>query len=256
MQDLASRIHNFSVSEGSLGIIYLGQAGFILKDSNGKLVAIDLYLSDCVERYDGFKRLMPKLLCPNDLVYDIIITTHAHYDHFDIDAVPLMMENEQTILLAAYDCKVECEKYHVNPGRTIYLREGDNYTLDDINITAVFCDHGVNTPDAIGLLIEIGGKRVYVAGDTSLHLDEGMKIAKENVDVMIVPINGAFGNLNEMDAVSLCEVVQPKLVIPCHYWCFAEHGGNPLLFINELNSKLPSQNYLIMRMGDICCLNG
>lgn len=250
MQDLASRIRNLSVDEGSLAIFYLGQAGFILKDSNGKLVAIDLYLSDCVERYDGFKRLMPKLLRPDELVYDIVITTHAHYDHFDIDSVPIMMKNEKTMLLAAYDCKVECEKYQINPDRTVYLKVGENYSQDNISVTAVFCDHGVNTPDAIGLLIKMGGKKIYIAGDTSLHLDEGKKIAEEKIDVMIVPINGAFGNLDEQDAVALCDVVCPRLVIPSHYWCFSEHGGNPALFVNYIRETLLNQNYLVMQMGE------
>ena len=61
-----------------LGKTYLfsvGQAGFIIKSANGQLLAIDLYLSDCVERIEGnagFKRLLPKILSPYDINYNFI----------------------------------------------------------------------------------------------------------------------------------------------------------------------------------------
>ena len=74
-----------------------GQAGYIIKSSSGQLLAIDLYLSNCVERLEGhkgFKRLLPQILDPSTLTFDYIICTHPHLDHFDIDAVPEMGRRE------------------------------------------------------------------------------------------------------------------------------------------------------------------
>ena len=68
-------------------LFFLGQAGFIIKSKNGKLLTIDPYLSNCVENVEGhvgFKRLLPVILEPNDIVFDYIITTHFHKDHFDL----------------------------------------------------------------------------------------------------------------------------------------------------------------------------
>ena len=55
---------------GKIHIFSLGQAGFLIKNAKGNLLAIDPYLSDSVERVEGsvgFKRLLPKILNPNDI---------------------------------------------------------------------------------------------------------------------------------------------------------------------------------------------
>ena len=65
-----------------------------MKSNSGQLLAIDLYLSDSTERLEGnkgFKRLLPRILDASDLEFDVIICTHPHADHFDIDAVPEMV---------------------------------------------------------------------------------------------------------------------------------------------------------------------
>ena len=40
-----------------VGICFLGQAGFIFKTPDHQLIAVDPYLSNCCERYFGFKSL-------------------------------------------------------------------------------------------------------------------------------------------------------------------------------------------------------
>ena len=94
---------------GKTHLFSVGQAGFIVKSAAGELLAIDLYLSDCVERIEqdpGFRRLLPRLLLPQEMVFDVVICTHPHMDHFDIDAVPQLMSNDRTRLF----CSVDCEK--------------------------------------------------------------------------------------------------------------------------------------------------
>ena len=92
--ELKNKIQNAKLGETHL--FYVGQAGYIIKSSKGTTLAVDLYLSDCVETLEGqigFKRLMPKILQPKDIDFDYIIATHPHWDHFDIDSIPQMMDN-------------------------------------------------------------------------------------------------------------------------------------------------------------------
>lgn len=239
------------VNEGKSYLFFLGQAGFIIKTFTGKTIAIDLYLSDCGERKYGFKRLMPKLLNPDEISFDCLIATHAHYDHFDVDAIPSLLSNGQTKLICALDCKNELLNLDISPSQITYMVKGDHLKIIGIDIKAVFCDHGLDTPYAIGLVIDFDGKRLYFAGDTSLRLDKAQELAEFGpFDIMIAPINGAFGNMNESEAVTLCSALKPKLIIPCHYWNWAEHGGNPGLFVRILEERLPNQKYLLMRMGE------
>ncbi len=237
---------------GRTTLFSLGQAGFVLKSKTGTVVAIDLYLSNCGERKYGFKRLMPMLLSPTDVIFDAVVCTHEHYDHFDIDAVPAMLANEKTQLVAAKDCQKLAERFEIPNEKTRFLGVGDSYQIKDIEVTAVFCDHGSETPDAIGLVIQIDGRKIYMAGDTCLRLDMVEEIRKYTgkPDIMIAPINGAFGNLNEAEMVQLCGEVAPKLVIPCHYWNFAEHGGNPGLFAEIIKREMPGQKYRLMCLGE------
>ena len=68
MKDFALQV--LTAPLGKTHLFSVGQAGFIIKSKSGQLLAIDLYLSDCVERVEGnvgFKRLLPKILNPDDL---------------------------------------------------------------------------------------------------------------------------------------------------------------------------------------------
>ena len=95
------------------------------------------------------------------------------------------------------------------------------------------------------------GKRVFFAGDTCLRLDRTEEILSDGeIDVMIAPINGAYGNLNEQDCARLSKAVQPHLTIPCHYGMFASHGGDPGVFRRCMQEECPENAYLLMQMGE------
>lgn len=238
---------------GESGIYYTGQAGFIFKSKAGTTIGVDLYLSDCVERFDGLemKRLSPKVVNPSDLLLDYVVATHCHLDHFDIDAMPFLMANHHTKLLAAKDCKGFVETLQLDKMRTVYMDEGDSIQCGDVTVQAVFCDHGTGAPEAVGLVINFDSIKIYIAGDTCLRMDKAPAIARYGpFDVMIAPINGAYGNLNETEAVQLCGFHMPKMMIPCHYWTFAGHNGDPGKFQKEIKEKLPGQDYLLMAAGE------
>lgn len=237
-----------------LRITFAGQAGFILESSSGYTVGIDLYLSNCCQRYFGFKRLMPYLYDPQELDLDLLIATHAHYDHFDPDSVPLVLSNGKTELVAACDVKAEAQRLGLDESRITYLKEGEVFRNEDICVKAVPCDHGPETPDAIGLLIEMDSKRIYIAGDTAYREDNFSDPQLAEPDVFIMPINGAFGNMDSVAGAKAAGVVRPKLCIPCHFWNFAEHGGDPAVFAKEMQEKHGDIAYVMMRPGESLCL--
>ena len=238
------------MSKQALTLTFAGQAGFILQTKAGYRVGIDLYLSDCCNRYEGLKRLMPYVFQPTELDLDLLIATHAHYDHFDPDSVPLLLADPKTRLLCAYDCKVEAERLHLDESRITYLKVGDVFENEELKLTAILCDHGDEAPEAIGLLIEVDGKRIYIAGDTCYREDVLGMECLAGVDVFILPINGAYGNLNEVEGAKAAGKIQAKLTIPCHFWNFAEHFGNPYLFMEEMTEKNPGLTYNLMRGGE------
>ena len=248
--DLKNTIINLQVQEDMLAIIFMGQAGVILKDPQGKLYCIDVYFTDCCEREFGFKRLMPKLLAPSDLVFDYILTTHGHYDHFDVDAMPILMNNDKTRLYTTKDGIGECEKLGIT-SRVLRINKGDTLTIGNIKLTAVFCDHGELAPDAVGFLIEAYGKKIYLVGDSCYRPDKIEYLRKENINVMFVPINGAFGNLNEMEAVCYVDRIKPEKAVPCHYGNFAEHGGSVEKYNEIFAQRITDTQNVNMKIGDM-----
>ena len=231
-------------------ILSTGQAGFIFETSDCCKIGVDLYLSNCCERYFGFKRLMPYLCNPLELKLDVLVATHAHFDHFDPDSVPLILGNNKTEMVCAKDVKAEIERLGLEKYSITYLCDGEVFENQSVRITAMPCDHGSDTPYAIGILLEADGKRIYIAGDTCYREDYFLSEELKNIDVFIMPINGAFGNMNESEGAKAASVVKAKLNIPCHYWNFAEHGGNPALFVKEIQEKYPEVKYLVMRPGE------
>lgn len=235
-------------------ISFIGQAGFIFKSNSGHTLGVDLYLSDCGERIEGhigFKRLLPKILNPQEIVLDYIIATHPHFDHYDFDSIPLLMSNTVSHLYASYDCQKYVEQIWTDENRVTFVKPGDICQAGDFMLHFINCDHGILAPDAVGVIIEVDGKRILIAGDTCLRLDRKEEyLSKGRIDVMIAPINGAYGNLNENDCVELSKVLKPLLTIPCHYGMFAAHKGLPGLFIDLMKEKCPDNKFLLMTMGE------
>ena len=228
-----------------------GQAGFIVRSASGRLLAIDLYLSECVERLEGhtgFKRLLPQLLAPSDLAFDAVICTHPHLDHFDIDAVPEMAAKGAKIF-----CSVDCEKLvrqtqmEYYRDQITYVKPGDTADAGDFALTFVNCDHGAGAPDAVGVVVRVDGKTIYEVGDSCLRLDRTGEIPP-HPDVLISPVNGMYGNMDSDDTAKLAEALQPRLTIPCHYGMFASHGGDLKRFYDVMTEKkLP---FRLMRQGE------
>lgn len=251
MLDLRMKIVN---SKGP-SLFAIGQAGFIIKSKSGQLLAMDLYLSNCVERLEGhkgFKRLLPQLLDPNDLDLDVIICTHPHLDHFDIDAVPEMMSHGQPKLFCSVDCEKLIHQLQLEYYDDFikYVVPGNHFVLGDFEITFVNCDHGLGAPDAVGVIVKVDGKYIYEVGDSCLRLDRIGEISAvaEKLDVLISPINGEYGNMSAEDTVHLAEKLQADVVVPCHYGMFASHGGDVKAFYDL--SKEKNIPVLIMQQGE------
>ena len=247
MTDFSVEVLTTHVPKGNIGVFWIGQAGFIFKLPDSRLIVVDPYFSDYCNRCVGFKRLMPYILSATDLKYNIYLASHAHPDHFDLDSAGAIMNNEVTELFCALDVAPECQRLDIKDNVT-YMKVGDTAERQGLIIKAVPCDHGSDTPHALGYIMEYEGKKIYLMGDTAFRTDYFENNELKNCDLLILPINGAFGNLNETEAAITAENLNPKLTVPCHFWNFAEHGGNPAIFADEMKKR--NLNYKILYMGE------
>ena len=256
MSDLAIRIKNTEVEAGSLAIFWLGQAGFVYKTPSGTIIYVDAYLSNCVNRligdlYYGFKRIMTSPIEPAEVEADWVVCTHSHPDHFDFDAIPILAQNPDIRFAGAPDCDAEFRKLDMPAERYTIIEEGTTFDRGDFSLTGVYADHGELAPDALGVVIQVGDIKVWQVGDTAYRPEKWQDVFEMGIDVIIPPINGAFGNLDGVTAAKLTRDCGAKVSIPCHYWMFAEHGGDPAQFLDACKEEAPDARALLMAKEEL-----
>lgn len=244
-------IADLIVPEGALGVVSLGQAGFLLKSPEGKLLAVDPYLTDSAMKAVGFKRLTPMLFDPWTLPADALLVSHDHPDHFDAETVPALMARRSLRMLCAADAFRHAQALGLDTGRITAMRPGDRAEACGFGVTAVPCDHGELAPDALGFLIACGPVTVYYPGDTAYAWDRVRPwLAGRAVDIILPPINGAYGNLDAPAAARLTLDAGAAVCVPCHYWTFREHLGNPQQFYEEMRRIHPACDVRFMVQGE------
>ena len=240
---------------GKTYLFYLGQAGYLIKSKNNQLLGVDLYLSDCVECVEGnigFKRLLPKILNPDDVIVDYLIATHPHMDHFDMDSIPELVANKGTRLFVSKNCNQLINCLNLEQNKICYVQSGDTVHAGDFLLEFVECDHGQAAPDAVGVVITVDGKKIYMAGDTCLRLDRVSEMKQKGpYDIIIGPINGAYGNMNESEFAEYSIAIGAETIIPCHYGMFASHGGNPGKFLEKMIELNAIKSTYIMSVGEM-----
>ena len=131
------------------------------------------------------------------------------------------------------------------------MQGGDVIEQDGYRVEAVFADHGDTAPKALGFLIETEGVRLYFTGDTSYQHMRLQPVIDRGIDVLILPINGEYGNMNERDAAMLAAQTKAGVTIPCHFWTFARHSGDPYVFEQEMKAEAPETPCYVMAQGEI-----
>ncbi len=253
---LAKKIRETSVNPGNLAIFWLGQAGFVYKTCGGTVMYVDPYLTDSVHRQlshelYGFKRIMMAPVAPDEVDADYIVCTHSHADHLDIDLVAALADHRRVTFVGAPDCEASLREHGIPTERRITMKLRQPLMCGDIRVLPVDADHGDLAPDALGLVLEVEGIRVWQVGDSAYRPEMWQGIFALGVDVLIPPINGAFGNLNPIEAARLAGDCRARIVVPCHFWMFAEHRGDPAAFLQACQIYAPETQACLMSQGEM-----
>ncbi len=212
----------------ALHMKWIGQSGYILHDGTTE-ICIDPYLSNVVDRIAHRGRMVQAPFLPEALKSDVVICTHNHLDHVDIDAIP-QMEKENMLFLAPQDA----EKTLFDCGVVNYqvFEEGTTVTVGDFELKAVFADHSVPT---VGVIVKHNGMVLYFSSDTEYN-EKLEKLSEYGIDMMFICINGKLGNMNVEEAVKLTKIIHPKVGVPTHYGMFESNTENPKKYTSKLEN--------------------
>jgi L-ascorbate 6-phosphate lactonase len=256
MKNFAKIIKETRVEPGSLAIFWIAQAGFVFKTPGGKVIYTDPYLTDYAQRtlpeYGyGFKRIMATLIEPEEVDADYVISTHSHADHFDADAMPILAKNSRIHFIGAPDCQELYIKADIKHDRFTILHQAETLELEGFKLSGVYADHSDLALEALGLWFEFDGIKVWQVGDSAYRPGKWQDLFEQYVDVLILPINGAYGNMNEVEAAKLARDSHACMVIPCHFWMFPLHFGNPADFLEACKRYAPEVMPLLMTQGEL-----
>lgn len=186
-------------SGGDLKIALVGH-GTLIFTYNGNVFHVDPY-----GKLGDYSKL-PKA--------DVIVLTHEHQDHLDLDAIN-KIRNDKTIFVLTENCSKK-----VDGG--IVMKNGDTKTIEGVQIEAVPAYNLVHKRDTgqpyhpkgvgNGYVFTFGDKRIYVAGDTENTPE--MKSLK-NIDVAFLPMNLPYTMTPEMVA-DAAKAFKPKVLYPYH----------------------------------------
>ncbi len=221
------RFNDWKVPEGKLGVVWLGQAGFMFKLGNGKVIMLDPYLTDYTFKAigeAGFIRMTAPLFDPEDIHADYLLSSHEHQDHLDLDALPVLATPETKVFANSDSIKM-VKDAGINVADLTQLEAGDCVKTDDFTLYATKADHGALAPRAMGFMLDFGFVKVYYSGDTCLNREVLKPSIDMHPELALLPINGAYGNLNAVDASLLARDMKCKYCIPHHFWTFPAHNA-------------------------------
>ncbi len=169
---------------------------------------------------DPFLSQNPKAAVgPDALHANTIVVTHAHGDHVG-DTVAIARRTGATVIA----CVEVARKLDGDGVTTIGANVGGRVTQPWGAVTFTPAWHSSSFGDgsygglAMGAVLEIGGLRVYHAGDTALFGDMAL-IGRHGLDVALLPIGDHF-TMGPDDALEAVRLLRPRHVIPIHHGTF------------------------------------
>ena len=157
---------------------------------------------------------------------DFIFVTHGHGDHVG-DAVAIAKRTGATVC-----CTVDLAEGVFGPAG-VKVRTGNlggSIPMPFGSAKFFQAIHGSGVPGglACGFLFEMGGRKLYHAGDTALMSDMAL-LAEEDLDAALLPIGDVF-TMGPVDALRAVKMIRPRLTVPMHYNTFPPIVQDPDAF--------------------------
>src|SRR4051812_32868844 len=149
---------------------------------------------------------------------DLILVTDIHGDHFDPKTIEAINTNKASVVMP--QAVAEKMPATIVKEKMIVLNNGDKTVQQGISITAIPMYNLPEAADAFhtkgrgnGYVLSIGGKNIYISGDTE---DIPEMRSLKNIDIAFVCMNLPY-TMDVSQAAQGVLAFKPKIVYPYHY---------------------------------------
>jgi L-ascorbate metabolism protein UlaG (beta-lactamase superfamily) len=141
---------------------------------------------------------------------DLILCTHAHFDHCSPEDIKLIRD-EKTLLIGTADTLASFS------GNKREVSAGDRFAIGEVRIEVVPAynlNKTFHPRDSrwVGYVITIDGVRIYHAGDT----DRIPEMKDIKADIALLPVSGTYVMTAE-EAADAALDIGPRVAMPMHY---------------------------------------
>lgn len=187
-------------SAGDLEIFFIGHASLMLT-FHGKVIHVDPYGKM------GNYWTLPRA--------DLVLFTHDHIDHFDLDALQKIQKQETIVILPPICSDRVPEGWIVSNGESLSVLSIGVQAVPAFNVVHRRDNGQLFHPPGIGngYVLTFGDKRIYIAGDTE-NIAE-MKTL-QRIDCAFLPMSPPSTMTPEMVA-DAAKAFKPKILYPYHY---------------------------------------
>jgi len=140
---------------------------------------------------------------------NVVFVSHSHHDHCSADDVRKVCAADATIL-APPDAAGQVGGKPLAPGQAIEVAGVKIAAVAAYNIGKAFHPKANHW---LGAVIELGGVRVYYAGDTD-RIPEMAELA--DIDVALLPVGGTY-TMDAAEAALAAADIGAKAAVPYHF---------------------------------------
>lgn len=253
----------------SVELWWLGQAGFRLRNpAGGPKVFVDPFLSPHPNR------LVDAPISPDELgrQADIVLCSHEHQDHFDEPALRTAAAGGRAHfeLIVPQPLVDRARALLPKHQRVVGAVPDERLVVQTISVHPVLARHGLNASDAynfgqeppgglaryLGYVVDIGGVRIYHAGDCIPYEGQAALISRLRPHVALLPINGrdfyresernVVGNMDAREAARLATDIGVELLVPMHWDAMGHNVGFPHQLVEYVVRAHPSLTVAVL----------